>query len=181
MGENLVYGLGFIGGFIFTVLVIFIIRKLIKNKKAYSGCEYDERQILARGKAYQISFFYLLFYIIMCALMDIFEIKWAVLCVQMFIGVFSSAIIFVGISLYKDAYFIDKQRKSLFIFMAIFFILGIIEFVFSFLDYSDGESFLTAGMLNLNCNTLISGTFMILISIMCFVKIMIDRKVVDDE
>lgn len=179
MSENLVYGLGFIVGLIFTVLVIFIIRKLTKNKKVYSGCEYDERQILARGKAYQISFFYLLFYIIMCALMDIFEIKWAVLCVQMFIGLFSSVIIFIGISLYKDAYFFDKQRKSLF--MAIFFIMGIINFVFSFLDYLDGESFLTAGMLNLNCNTLISGTFMILISIMCFVKIMIDRKVVDDE
>jgi hypothetical protein len=88
MGEKYYWVLGFCCGFIAVVIVTLIIANIKRKKNTYT--EYDERQILARGKAYKSAFFVLIGYIIACALVNVLEINWAELSVQMFIGLFLS-------------------------------------------------------------------------------------------
>ena len=103
MGEKYYWVFGFCCGFIAVVIVTLIIANIKRKKNTYT--EYDERQVLARGKAYKSAFFVLIGYIIVCALVNVLEINWAELSVQMFIGLFFSTAVFVGISIFNDAYF----------------------------------------------------------------------------
>ena len=103
MGEKYYWVLGFCCGFIAVVIVTLIIANIKKKKNSYT--EYDERQILARGMAYKSAFFVLIGYIIACALVNVLEINWAELSGQMFIGLFLSTAVFVGVSIFNDAYF----------------------------------------------------------------------------
>lgn len=50
MGEKYYWVLGFCCGFIAVVIVTLIIANIKRKKNTYT--EYDERQVLARGKAY---------------------------------------------------------------------------------------------------------------------------------
>ena len=68
MGEKYYWVLGFCCGFIAVVIVTLIIANIKKKKNTYT--KYDERQILARGKAYKSAFFVLIGYIIACALVN---------------------------------------------------------------------------------------------------------------
>ena len=143
MGEKYCWVLGFCCGFIAVVIVMLIIANIKKKKNTYT--EYNERQVLARGEAYKSAFFVLIGYIIACALINVLEINWAELSVQMFIGLFLSTAVFVGISIFNDAYFTsNKGRKSLLGSLA--FVAGAECLGIAF----DNKTFVTNGIANLD-------------------------------
>lgn len=170
MGEKYYWVLGFCCGFIAVVIVTLIIANIKRKKNTYT--EYDERQVLARGKAYKSAFFVLIGYIIACALVNVLEINWAELSVQMFIGLFLSTAVFVGISIFNDAYF--KGRKSL---------LGVLAFIAGaeYLGIAFGEkTFVTNGIANLDIIPIIVMIWAISIFVMVVIKTIIDKKAVEE-
>lgn len=165
--------LGFCCGFIVVVIVTLIIANIKKKKNTYT--EYDERQVLARGKAYKSAFFVLIGYIIACALVNVLEINWAELSVQMFIGLFLSTAVFVGVSIFNDAYFTsNKSRKSL---------LGPLAFVVGAecfgIDFGN-KTFVTNGIANLDIIPIITMIWAISIFVMVVIKTIIDKKAVEE-
>lgn len=173
MGEKYYWVLGFCCGFIAVVIVTLIIANIKKKKNTYT--EYDERQILARGKAYKSAFLVLVGYIIACALVNVLEINWAELSVQMFIGLFLSTAVFVGISILNDAYFTsNKGRRSL---------LGSLAFVAGAecLGIAFGnKTFVTNGIANLDVIPIIVMIWAISIFVMVVIKTIIDKKAVEE-
>ncbi len=95
------YEMGFICGFI-TVFVLIAVITALRRKRGVK-IEYDERQLIARNAAYKYSFFTLIIYCILCGMLDVLSINWAILSVQMFLGIFISVTVCVVICIYKDA------------------------------------------------------------------------------
>ena len=166
MGEKYYWVLGFCCGFIAVVIVTLIIANIKRKKNTYT--EYDERQILARGKAYKSAFFVLIGYIIACALVNVLEIN----CVAV---TNPSTAVFVGISILNDAYFTsNKGRRSL---------LGSLAFVAGAecLGIAFGnKTFVTNGIANLDIIPIIVMIWTISIFVIVVIKKIIDKKAVEE-
>lgn len=173
MEEKYYWALGFCCGFIAIFIVMLIIANIKKKKNTYT--EYDERQVLARGKAYKSAFFVLIGYIIACALINVLEINWAELSVQMFIGLFLSTAVFVGISIFNDAYFTsNKGRKSLLFALALVAVIEYLAVIFN------DNAFITNGMANLCIIPILVIVWAISIFVMLVIKTIIDKKAVEE-
>lgn len=139
--------LGFFVG-LFVVLIVALIVSAVKFRTKEAPA-YDERQLIARNNAYKTSFFTLLAYCGICAVLDLFDIKWAILYAQMFLGILLSATVFVVICITKDAYvgFNEKNANTYYILLGI---TGFTNGAVFFFKLLDGDAFLTDGMLNGN-------------------------------
>lgn len=179
MQENLYWVLGFITGLLIVVTASIIIRVVVKKKNGTDkAVEYDERQVLARGTAYSTAFFTSLIYMILCAMLDVMEIKWAELNVQMFFGLFLSATVFASICILKDAYFTDRSKRMPFI---VIFLLVIVSNLFALImNIIDGESMLTNGILNTNIINAGASVMFIVILIVTITKSIMDKKAVEE-
>ncbi len=173
--------IGFICGFITVFVFIAIIAAL--RRKQGRKIEYDERQLIARNVAYKYSFFTLIFYCVMCGMLDVLSINWAITSVQMFLGVFISVTVCVVICIFKDAYFgIEKNKNSIYYFV---FLSCLIIFVnmFSFvsnLAYNN-NSFTTNGMLNEHAvNPMCAAAFLIMM-LSAIIKIILNKKECSEE
>lgn len=176
MSDSFYYVLGFIAG----LLLVFIV-SFIAGKKRKTKCEYDERQLLARNSAYKYSFFTLVAYSVFCALMDVSEIKWAQLNVQMFIGVFVSVGVFFTICIFKDAYFgySTKSMRSIIILYIVVIAVNLLAFIMNVLH--DEASMFTDGLLNQNfTNVLVAGVFAIFLMVIIIKKV-INKRTVEEE
>lgn len=108
--KSAAYLLGLLCGLIFSVL-FFVFLKWVAGKlggRIELKCRehaYDERQLLARGKAYQAAFFTLVAFLLMASLLeDAFELPLFMSFCGMWIGVCLSLAVFAVICIWKDAY-----------------------------------------------------------------------------
>ena len=176
------YTLGFLIGFS-IIIVIFLIVAVVLRRKNCSKTEYDERQLIARNAAYKYSFFTLVFYCILCGMLDIVGVKWAETELQMFLGMFISVAVFVVICIFKDAYFgIEKGKKNFYTFFycsgtvtviqALNFVLNVIV---------DKEPIITNGMLNSNLIPLFCAVVFLIMMIATVIKLIINKKECEEE
>lgn len=178
MSENLFWVIGFLTGLLLVFAVSAII-SIIKKKNNKKTAEYDERQILARGSAFSTAFFTSMIYMIVCAMLDILEVKWAEFSVQMFLGLFLSATVFASVCILKDAYFTDRSKRMPFI---VIFLLVIVSNMFALImNIIDGESMLTNGILNSNIINAGAAVMFIVILIVTIIKSIMDKKAVEEE
>lgn len=178
MSENLFWVIGFLTGLLLVFAVSAII-SIIKKKNNKKTAEYDERQILARGSAFSTAFFTSMIYMIVCAMLDILEVKWAEFSVQMFLGLFLSATVFASVCILKDAYFTDRSKRMPFI---VIFLLVIVSNLFALImNIIDGESMLTNGILNSNIINAGAAVMFIVILIVTIIKSIMDKKAVEEE
>lgn len=169
--------LGFAVGVLVVLLIVLVVKK-VSNKN--QNCEYDERQLLARSTAYKYSFFTLLIYMALSAMLYCMEIKWATLDVQMILGIILSVAVFAGICIFKDAYFTyDGKNMKSFLVLACF--CGPLNLILFFTDLFGGEELLTNGMLNNNIMSLLYGLLFTAIIIMIVIKRVISKRTVEDE
>lgn len=170
MNENTIWlAVTFVGLVIFMILFYFMI---LAPGQRRTGTEYDERQLLARNKAYKYSFIFLLLYCTTCALLEILEIKWAIAPVMLFIGTVGSVTLFVTICIIKDAYneFRLKNKPSgIWSICLLYGTWGIVRFCR--LVFEKGESVLTDGMLNGNVIYLV---YSVMLLTMLIVKVISD-------
>lgn len=180
MLENVYWVLGFITGILIVFVVSVIVSAIVKKKNGSSkSVEYDERQILARGTAYSTAFFASMIYMILCAMLDILEIKWAELNVQMLFGLFISITVFASICILKDAYFTASSKKLPLIVM--FLLATALNLFALIMNIVDGESMLTNGILNSNTINAGVAVMFIIILIVTIIKNIMDKKAVEEE
>ena len=102
MNENTVFTIGVIAGLFGSVLAYLAIQWIIKKKITGSIKDYDERQILARGKAAKYGFSVTIFYMLM---VGILEPKGLATDSLMYLGACLGLAVFGCTCIIRDAYF----------------------------------------------------------------------------
>lgn len=176
------YTIGFLIGFSVVILIFLIIAIVLKCKNNHAT-EYDERQLISRNTAYKYSFFTLVYYCILCGMLETFEIKWAETVIQMFLGTFIAVTVFVVICIYKDAYFgIEKGKRNIytFLFLAVMVtVFQLFNFIFSVLI--EKEPIITDGMINSDALPLLCAVAFIIMIIATIIKLVLNRKEREEE
>lgn len=172
------YSIGFVAGLLAVFILLPILKKF--NKKKGVG-DFDERQLIARNTAYKNAFFSFMLYSVLCAMLDVFEIKWAEVSIQMFLGIFISVGVFFTIAIFNDAYFsyTEKNSNSYIILCAIIIISNCISFIINVVF--EEASILTNGMLNQNVLNLFIVVLFTVLLIMVIIKNVINKRTVEDE
>jgi len=135
----------FVIGVLTGLTVVFLIRYL--SRKKWGPCEYDERQMLVRGKAFKAAFLTLVIYLSVDGLLSAFtEIRWANTFVVDYIGIGLALEVYAIICILKDAYFPLREKPGRY--LTLFGILIVCSGFVSLAGYLDGEPFITDGMLN---------------------------------
>lgn len=154
MNIDTVWSIVLYSGFIALLLFSFFI--FIAPDRFKKGKKYDERQILARNKAYKFSFVFMVLYFTACTFLEIIDIKWAMVPIMLFIGIIGSITLFIIICIIKEAYndwFTRKNRPYDFLFFSLFY--GGLELGNFLWNIYKGESIFTNGMLNENITELV--------------------------
>jgi len=172
------YVAGFCVG-LFLVLFVFLIIRILNNNKTKT--EYDERQILARNSAYKASYFTLMSYMALIALLDSFDFKWAEFDTQMLLGILISVTVFVTICIFKDAYF-GYNEKSIKAFLPLAIVLGFMNVLAFVMNVVVGDEVLFEnGLLTHNSTNLFIGILFIILFIVIIIKNVISKRTVEDE
>ncbi len=155
-----------------VVVVLFVaIVRLFKNKKA----NYDERQLLARNIAYKFSFFFLMFYCFICGLLHTFNVKWAGAEVQMFLGIILSFSLFLAISILKDAYFSNSQKRNMQSAIS-FFSYGIVSVLFFLSGIGKGDVLWNDGELSILVLYLIASACSFVLGLLSVIKMNLEKR-----
>lgn len=155
-----------------VVVVLFVaIVRLFKNKKA----NYDERQLLARNIAYKFSFFFLMFYCFICGLLHTFTVKWAGAEVQMFLGIILSFSLFLAISILKDAYFSNSQKRNMQSAIS-FFSYGIVSVLFFLSGIGKGDVLWNDGELSILVLYLIASACSFVLGLLSVIKMNLEKR-----
>lgn len=176
------YTIGFLIGFSVVILIFLIIAIVLKCKNNHAT-EYDERQLISRNTAYKYSFFTLVFYCILCGMLDIADIKWAETVIQMFLGTFIAVTVFVVICIFKDAYFgIKKGKNNIYTFLYFSATITVVQiFSFIFNVFIDKDPVITNGMLNSNLVPLLCAVAFLIMIIATIIKLVLNRKEREEE
>ena len=167
---SVAWGIGFVVGLLLVAFVIGIYKKSRKGK-----CEYDERQVAARGKAFAGGFVTFVFSELVVFIIEIFTGEPLVIGVpgtlSIIICLFST-FVFLEVSIFMDAYFSPGKpmKKSWWVIMTLLGISFIIKF---FLDNDFWYQLMN----------LAAGIFIVVVMLSILVKQLISRKVEkeDDE
>lgn len=175
MGKAMMIGI--IAGIVVGLILVWVLLKVANKGK--SKTEYDERQLIGRGKGYKAGFVSMAITLGVLMLLDIGEIPLPVLKpVEYFIPVFVGLITAVSVFIFTDSYWglnNDKGRYAI-IFVAISavnFLVPIVNIVF--------DRFLEDGKAGLSSVNLMCGILFIVIAIELLVKNSLDKKGGDEE
>ncbi len=103
--KSIEYYLGVLCGFMSVCIVGFLIYYIKTGMTKKYNKQYDERQMLARGQAYHIGYFVLLFYILFLSIADSLFPKANIYNpVWIFLGICLSLGVFGFVCIIKDAY-----------------------------------------------------------------------------
>ena len=69
----------------------------------HPNTEYDERQLIERGRAYRLGFFAFLFYNVLCAILDACGVRWCAPAVSPMVGIFLGVAVFAVSAIRRDA------------------------------------------------------------------------------
>ena len=153
------YIAGLILGILVAVLVLWLTARKAKSK---GPAKYDERQQIARAKAYSVGFFTILFYCVLYALVSAAGVKWCQDAVGMFIGCFVGITAFVISAIRHDAYFgINEDIKTM---MRLGTVIVIFCYIGGFIQIFNGEM-VEDGLLNGNVISLAVGTMWLVIMV----------------
>ena len=166
--DNAFYAIGFMVGLLFAIVICIIVRKGRKK-------QYDERQILARGNAYKVSFIVAMLYMIFCLLAELFDLKWALLTMQMLIGILFSCAVFIIMCIFTNAYFGVNQKNSI-AYIVILAIIGLMNVGVGIRNLCMGESPFTNGALNGGSMNLLVATFLFIIDIALIIKAILEKR-----
>ena len=169
------YAIGFMVGLLTVVIVFWLIGKRSKNK-----CEYDERQIIARGKAFKAAYVSLFGYLCLTGVFDAATgIVWADFFTEAVIGLAISATVFAVNAIIRDAYVpLSRNVRGLII---VFLAFAAINISFIIIRLVGGGSLLTDGKFNVNSVTVIVSVMMFILSCVLGIKQARDKKQLTED
>lgn len=178
--EKLMYPLGLCTGLLISVLSVSLISLMIRKKKLCKA-HFDERQLKSRGDCYCVSFFFLLF----CLLLDgiirySLEYDWS----SYLVGVFTWGMLSIGVfaimAIWKDAYTSEGENKLRFsIFLGV---VGLIDSIVGIVSAIQ-NGFVVDGKVTISFINLFGGIVLFITAVNLFVKYKIDKRKVfiEDE
>ncbi len=153
-----------------AAIIIIVVLKNSEKKKA----DYDERQMLARFKAYRAALWVLVAYYFIEGIVEEVGLKWASPLVAAVIGICFALGIFVVCCIFTDAYFsANESPKSL---IWLFSFLALTNAGNACLNYFWGDGFITDGVLNYHCLNIVVVLLYVAIFFSLYLKAAIDKK-----
>lgn len=177
MKHTLFFSLDAVTGFIAVFVVIILIKYVLGRKNyRFGGCNYDERQLLARGKAYKYGYFSLLLCTMLIAISDI---KMLFSVSGFFIGICISIFIFAIVCIKEDAYMsLTENAKGI---NLMFALIALINLASSVPALSDKKLLLDHGVLSVRCMNLTCAILFTLILVVFNAKLIYDKKQEKDD
>ncbi len=175
------YNVGKAVGIIFGIIVglvicIFVFRYMNRDKKIVT--KYDERQEMARGRAYKYGFWASMVAAAVVMALEIAGVQIATSFTKYFFIMFVGIMVQVGYSILNDAYYgINTNKKRLII---ICIIAGLCNF-FPIVGTVMGGQFIVDGIISDSGANLLCCILMIYAGVMLFVKDLRDKKQTDTE
>ncbi|MCR5063723.1 MAG: hypothetical protein K6A89_10625 [Treponema sp.] len=162
------WGIGLVTGLLVAAFAIVIYKKSRKGK-----CEYDERQVAARGRAFAGGFVTFVFSELVVFIIEIFTGEPLVIGVPGTLSIIIcllSTLVFLEVSIFSDAYFSPGKpmKKSWWVIMTLLGISFIIKF---FLDNDYWYQLIN----------LAAGCFIVIVMLSILVKQLISRKADKEE
>lgn len=164
MGDNLAYSLGVIAGVLFVALICGVVALVASRRGKSAGAQFDERQIVARGKAYRYAFFTVLIYLLAWGLFELAAgIRLWDTYTGCFLGVFLSVTVFAVVAILNDAYFAVNEKPATYLGLsALIAILNLGTGVWNL--YDGDEPIIENGVLTYHSvNLLVGGMFLIIL------------------
>ena len=105
---------GIVTGIVVAVLLVVLMGVLFRKQGGvgFGRARYDERQQLARGKAFRAGFFTVLIYEVLYAFGDLMGLRWTVLFTGVMIGLFLGTAVFGVVAICKDAYLSLNEKPQ---------------------------------------------------------------------
>lgn len=180
MNHSISYIVGMLSGSAAVFLVILVVRILCRKhrrvpKMLNPEITYDERQILARGKAYQTAFIVLVGYVLAASCLDEFFY-----CPQLmsfgglWLGVCLSILVFVCICIRRDAYLSLQENAKEFNIMGI--VISILNLAPGFLSLYKKQPFLVNNSISYHYINLMAGILFLLITLLFDLKLIYDKR-----
>ncbi|MDO4865016.1 MAG: hypothetical protein Q4C10_00535 [Clostridia bacterium] len=111
---NTSWAIGFIVGILIVAAVSVIAARVVRKNGAGKGT-YDERQQIARGRAFTWAYTVLLIYLALWMVLRSLEIPFFMEGISVMAGVFLSIAVCVGYSIFHDAYFKASESPRVWI------------------------------------------------------------------
>lgn len=167
------YRIGLIFGVVFGLLLVILLLKITK-KDGSIKCKFDERQEMARGRAFKYGFFTLMICNGAYALLDeAFSGLPVTGSAASGIIIVIGAGVMISYSIWQDAYFsLNENRKRL---MAVFGILGLVNLALGIFGILDGRSFQN-GVVNFQITNLLCAVLFLIIFVELAAKQVVDGR-----
>ena len=143
-------GLELFGLLLRIFFILFFVALAVRKRKGELPPQYDERQLLLRGRAYRSAFWVLVAYICANGMFNfIAKTVWADAMTSSFVGICLAITIFIVVCIKRDAYFPVNQQSGFYLGLLVFITLsnlatGVIRLL------HERDSFFTGGALNYN-------------------------------
>ena len=169
-GKSLEYYFGFVAGALATFLLIFVIVRVIKRQEGAPGGkkEYDERQQLARGKAYRAGFWSLVGYMFVNAVITDARGPWADSIITAMTGVLFATTVFVVICIRQDAYFPLNAKYGYY--LKLFTFILFVNVLVSVMNILTGQKLIENGVVTYHALNL-----MLVVMYMAVIPVMVSR------
>ena len=168
---NTEMALGFVTGVLLVAIVCTVIAKMAKKKGSVGRGEYDERQQIARGKAFTWAYATLLIYLAAWMVFRTMEIPFFMESDSVWAGALLSIAVFVGYAIFHDAYF--KASESPKTWIVIICACGLLNLVIGIGRLLQGASL--ADKINNNMNLFV-GLLLVATLVMLLIKRAMDRR-----
>ena len=105
---------GIVTGIVVAVLLVVLMAVLFRKQGGvgFGRAKYDERQQLARGKAFRAGFFTVLIYDLLYAFGDLMGLRWTVPFTGVMIGLFLGVAVFGVVAICQDAYLSLNEKPQ---------------------------------------------------------------------
>ena len=164
MGKSLSYALGVIAGILLVFLVYGILMVVTKRRGKCANAQFDERQVVARGRAYRYAFFTVLFYLLGWGLFELAaDIRLWDTYTGCFLDVFLSVTVFAVVAILNDAYFAVNERPATY--LGIFALVTVLNLGIGVWNLvTGGDPIVEHGMLTYHSvNLLVGGMFLVIL------------------
>lgn len=166
--------LGIMCGLIVGLFIAMIVVVVTKNGEDLE-LKYDERQMLARGKAFKAGFITILIYIGVGMLMEISEVSLPVdKLMELAVGGLLGICVFLGVAIWENAYYaLNENGRKITI---AFTIIGLANIILGILSIIGGELFVDGVLQGFRCINLLCGLIFVYIAVVTGLRVRADKK-----
>lgn len=162
--------IGFVVGIVAAAVLALIARKIVARRGGATG-EYDERQQVVRGRAFTLAYAVIMVYLAVWMVLRNVELPFFNHPSSVLVGILLSVTVFVGYSVFNDAYFRTSDRPGTYI--ALIGAVGLLNLILGIRHWVR-ETTLEGRLLD-NANLMVAA-MMIAVMACVVIKLALDRR-----